>query len=292
MRPDDTITCETCGGQNCEKVPDKKKKRVIKKENIRREKDKENHGAYRVVFSRDSRSHNRTDVNDRNLNNIYGDARERRQQDAEEEKIPRSRLGQRRPPSGTENSGPNIFNRAGSFQFSNTGSSSGIPPRAPDSRRRERAREQPNHSNTFSFRPDRESNPYSPFGNDSSPYEQQTNSRGGARRRLASPAVIFQAFFGGPQGETPIRGFSFVRETGANRGVSPDNFSQTNFFQGFGIFNHLFQELVGDIFNQESFMHNFNSNFRSSDIFENIIQQSMQSAQEEAKKPASKQARK
>ena len=57
-------------------------------------------------------------------------------------------------------------------------------------------------------------------------------------------------------------------------------------------FGILFQELVGDIFNQESFVHNFQSNFRSSDIFQDIINQSAAAAQAAAKKPTAKSARK
>ena len=90
MNPSDSITCETCGQQNCEKVA--KKKKVIKRENIRRESRRENDGSYRMIFSRDNRSHNRTDPNDRNLENIYGDARasrqQRRREYQEEEKVP------------------------------------------------------------------------------------------------------------------------------------------------------------------------------------------------------------
>lgn len=138
-----------------------------------------------------------------------------------------------------------------------------------------------------------ESNSYSPF-NDAfgqSPFHQE--SREGQRRRGASPAVIFQAFFSNPDTNGPVRGISITREViGGPRGRSPDNFSQASFFQTFGIFNHLFQDLVGDIFNQELFMNNFNSNFRSSDIFQDIITQSMNAAQNNAKKPVSKEARK
>mmetsp|Transcript_28919 Transcript_28919/g.33015 ORF Transcript_28919/g.33015 Transcript_28919/m.33015 type:complete len:134 (-) Transcript_28919:285-686(-) len=112
---------------------------------------------------------------------------------------------------------------------------------------------------------------------------------GGARRRLASPAVIFNAFFTSPDSSSGHRGISITREV---IGISPSDFTEANFFSSFGIFNSLFQELVGDIFNQESFMHNFHSNFRSSDIFQDIINQSAQAAQEAAKKPTSKAARK
>ena len=54
----------------------------------------------------------------------------------------------------------------------------------------------------------------------------------------------------------------------------------------------MFQELVGDIFNQEMFMQNFNSNFRSSDIFQDIINHTFAAAQEPSVNPTSKAARK
>lgn len=76
------------------------------------------------------------------------------------------------------------------------------------------------------------------------------------------------------------------------RGASPDDFTGAEFMATFGIFNSLFQELVGDIFNQQSFMQNFHSNFRSSDIFQDIINQSAAAAQEAAKRPTAKSARK
>ena len=112
----------------------------------------------------------------------------------------------------------------------------------------------------------------------------------GARRRIASPAVIFRAFFASPDSSSGPRGFSITREI---RGLSPDDFSEGNFFANFGIFNHMFQELVGDIFNQEMFMQNFNSNFRSSDIFQDIINHTFAEAQQASNKnPTSKAARK
>ena len=129
------------------------------------------------------------------------------------------------------------------------------------------------------------------MNSDSSPYtgtNAQQNADG-ARRRMASPAVIFHAFFSSPNGEAPTRGFSMAREV---RGMSQDDFRSGNFFSTFGGFNNLFQELVGDIFGQENFMQNFSSNFRSSDVFQDIINRSAQEAQEAAKKPTSKQARK
>lgn len=97
--------------------------------------------------------------------------------------------------------------------------------------------------------------------------------------------MIFQAFFADPS--QPSRGFSVTRE------LNPENAEgDINFFANFGIFNNLFQDLVGDIFNQENFMTNFQSNFRSSDIFQDIINRSAQEAQEAARRPTDKKVRK
>lgn len=145
--PKEPITCEVCGQKFCQKLTKNKKKRVIKKENIRREKINESDGAYRMVFTRDSRSHNRTDINDRDLNNIYGDARNVRRSTAneEEEKVPNQSNGPnipRRPPMPHRN--PFMSSPEGAYQFSNAGTR-GPPSRGTDSR-------QSNRSNTFQSR--------------------------------------------------------------------------------------------------------------------------------------------
>jgi len=114
-------------------------------------------------------------------------------------------------------------------------------------------------------------------------------SAGGARRRMNNPGFIFSAYIMNPDANGPARAFSFSRHA---RGASPEDVRNSNFFSSFGVFNALFQELVGDIFNQESFMTNFNSNFRSNDIFQEVINRSAQEAQEAAKKPTTKEARK
>jgi hypothetical protein len=78
-----------------------------------------------MIFSRDSRSHNRTDVNDRNLSNIYGDASENRQSrrrnnNEEEEKIPNRRQNDNQTNAPMPD---NPFDNAyqNGFQFTNMG---------------------------------------------------------------------------------------------------------------------------------------------------------------------------
>ena len=116
---------------------------MIKKENIQKEKIKETDEGYRLVFSKDSNNHNRTDINDRNLNNIYGDARPKRNiPDEEEEKVPRFRSSTentRKPPSS--NSNRNAFQRSAenAYQFPNSGVR--MPPRPPETRESQRSRE-------------------------------------------------------------------------------------------------------------------------------------------------------
>ena len=85
-----------------------------------------------MVFNRDSQSHNRTDVRDRSLDNLYGDATENRNnhrrenQNYEEQKIPNQRQQNRDPPM-PNNPFDNSFG-GNAFQFSNFGR------RAPPSR--------------------------------------------------------------------------------------------------------------------------------------------------------------
>ena len=123
MNPNDEITWEVCGQRYCQKLENMKKKRVIKKENIRRERQKENDGTYRIIFPRNSRSHNRTDINDRNLNNVYGDARDTQMRNQEEEKkVPNSRRNInniRRP--NVSNTNPFQRNAENTYQFQNSG---------------------------------------------------------------------------------------------------------------------------------------------------------------------------
>ena len=122
----------------------KNKKRVIKKENIQKEKIKETDEGYRLVFGKNNQNHNRTDINDRNIDNIYGDARPKRNtQEEEEEKVPRFRSSTentRKPP--TSNANRNAFQRSAenSYQFPNSGVR--MPPRPPESRESQRTREQ------------------------------------------------------------------------------------------------------------------------------------------------------
>lgn len=91
-----------------------------------------------MVFNRNSRSHNRTDVNDRNLTNIYGDATESRQrrrreaENQEEQKIPNQRQQNNRRPPMPDNPFDSLFGDGG-FQFSNFGQR-GPPSRPSDSR--------------------------------------------------------------------------------------------------------------------------------------------------------------
>lgn len=223
-----------------------------------------------MIFSRDSRSHNRTDIRDRDPSNIYGDANDisRAQNPYEEEK---NHFTSNNPTPYSNTSMPNPRMSGNNF---------GQPP--------------PQMRNPFMTTP-QQAYQFSNSGMQGPPSRGTTgqnsnmDSREGARRRMASPAVIFHAFFANPDPTSPQRGFSISREI---RGVSPAGFQSNDFFNTFGIFNSLFQGLVGDIFNQESFMTNFHSNFRSSDIFQDIINQSAQAAQEAAKKPTSKNVRK
>lgn len=240
-----------------------------------------------MIFSRDSKSHNRTDIHDRNLNNIYGDARvpSSRQRTNEEEKNQRTTTNQQ----NFYNSMPNQRTNNQNFRMPPRNPFAAPPPqnpyefanvgmRAPPSRSGENmpgARTTP-YQNTSS-------NPYENFS------QAARESRGEPRRRGASPAIIFQTYFTTPGDPTaPARAFSFARVI---RDVSPDANSNEDIFSRLGIFNSLFRALVGDIFDQEMFVMNFNTNFRSNDVFQDIINQSAAAAQEAAKKPTAKSAR-
>uniref|UniRef100_A0A7S3NZ19 RING-type domain-containing protein n=1 Tax=Euplotes crassus TaxID=5936 RepID=A0A7S3NZ19_EUPCR len=261
-----------------------------------------------MVFSRRSGSHNRTDVYDRDPENLHGDANANRaggtpSESHEERKAPptghrnnrdgRNDRDDRRAPM-PDNPFDNSF--TGEFHFGNFGTRA--PPSRPSESRHGHGPTRINLSRANTDANDHAPGAFgnsSPFTNNGSPpsdnthqarQSRQRGTPGGARRRGASPSVIFHAFFSDPT--HPNRGFSVTREF--NDG--DDDHGGINFFANFGVFNSLFQDLVGDIFNQESFMTNFQSNFRSSDIFQDIINRSAQEAEEAAKRPTDKDIRK
>jgi len=138
--PSGSITCEVWSQRFWERIvpqlskasstPVPKKKRTIKKENVRREKKGDENGSYNLTFGRDSHSHNRTDINDRDLSNTYGDARRNSRGNTrasnlhEEEKTPnqsRNLHNGRMPQHSSGSQYENVDESPYSYSFSNSG---------------------------------------------------------------------------------------------------------------------------------------------------------------------------